>query len=251
MTGGTWVTLLESARLQARLTRRYPMLYALNIIQPVALLAIVMRTAQPDPVRNGDLLLSVLLTSFWGSTIWAAGGILRRDQYYGTLARTVVNARNGAVVVIGRCLGAIGTSLVTLAVLGFVAAFALRRPVALPGVPILVVGFAGLAVSGTALGLLIACAFLRTRYGTEITSALMYPVFIFGGLLIPAQLVPGWLHWLAWPVSLSWARRFMLDADPIAAAIFVLVTVAYAAAGLVFFRRSLAEARGKGTLDLV
>lgn len=245
------ITLLESARLQARLTRRYPMLYALTIIQPVALLTIVMRTAQSDPVRNGDLLLSVLLTSFWGSTIWAAGGILRRDQYYGTLARTLVNARHGALVVVGRCLGAISTSLATLAVMGVLAAFVLRRPVALPSVAMLIAGFLGLAVSGTALGLLIACAFLRTRYGTEITSALMYPVFIFGGLLIPAQLVPAWLHWLAWPVSLSWARRFMLDGDPWAALVFVVVTAAYAVAGLVFFRLSLAEARGKGTLDLV
>jgi ABC-2 type transport system permease protein len=244
-------TLWESAKLQARLTRRYPMLYALTIIQPVALLAIVMRTADADPARNGDLLLSVLLTSFWGSTIWAAGGILRRDQYYGTLARTLVNARNGAIVVIGRCLGAIGASLITLLITGVAAAFAVRRPVAMPSVPLLVAGFAGLAVSGTALGLLIACAFLRTRYGTEITSALMYPVFIFGGLLIPAQLVPGWLHWLAWPVSLSWARRFMLDADPVAAVVFVLVTALYAVAGLAFFRLSLAEARGRGTLDLV
>jgi hypothetical protein len=43
----------------------------------------------------------------------------------------------------------------------------------------------------------------------------------------------------------------MLDADPVAALMFVLVTAVYVVAGLTFFRLSLAEARGKGTLDLV
>jgi ABC-2 type transport system permease protein len=251
-TPSSWLlTLAESARLQFQLTRRYPMLILLNVVQPVALLLIVMRSARPDPARTGDLLLSVLLTSFWASTIWAAGGILRRDQVIGTLARTLVNSRVGALVVVGRCLGAIVTSLVTLAVMGVLAVLVLGTPVVLPAAPLLIAGFACLAVSGTALGLLIACVFLRTRHGVEITSALMYPVFIFGGLLIPTDIVPEGLRWLSWLVSLSWARRFMVDADPWAAAAFVLLTIGYAAVGLALFRRSLVHARVKGTLDLV
>jgi ABC-2 type transport system permease protein len=248
---GALLTLVESARLQFHLTRRYPMLILLSVVQPLALLAIVMNDPGSDPVHNGNLLISVLLTSFWGSTIWAAGGILRRDQVTGTLARTLVNARTGWLVVVGRCAGAIVTSLVTLVATGGLGLLLLGAPTALPSPLWLAAGFLGVAVSGIALGLLIACVFLHTRHGVQITSALMYPVFIFGGLLIPSRLLPDLLAWVPWLVSLSWARRFVVETDLAAGGVFALITAGYGVGGALLFRRSLRHAREKGTLDLV
>ncbi|MFC7817167.1 ABC transporter permease [Streptomyces sp. NPDC057367] len=250
--GGAVTTLVESARTQFLLARRYPMMIVLNIVQPLAFLLIVMqRLPGDDSARLGELVIAVLLTCYWGSVIWSAGGILRRDRLFGTLSRSLLNARDGVLVIVGRCLGTMVASLITLVLTAAVMVLASDRPIELPGAGWLVAGFIGVAVSGTSLGLLLACALLHTRHGVVITGALMYPVFVFGGLLVPDEAVPDALEWVSVLVSLSWARDFMVSGDWLAGVGLVATTVAYFAGGVWAYRRTLHVARREGTLDLV
>ncbi|HVK20220.1 MAG TPA: ABC transporter permease [Actinokineospora sp.] len=250
-TAGPVLALVESARIQFHLARRYPMMIVLNVVQPLALLAIVLQRTDNGPRALGELLISVLLTCYWGNIIWTAGGVLRRDRMSGTLARTLLNAQDGRLIIVGRCLGAMVTSLVTLAITSAAVLMVAQRPVELPGPAWLAMGFAGVAISGTALGLLLATALLHSRHGVEITAALMYPVFVFGGLLVPPEAVPAALRWLSWLISLSWARDFMVHADWLAGLGLILTTAAYVAIGARLFQRTLDLARKEGTLDLV
>ncbi|MGH8791776.1 MAG: ABC transporter permease [Stackebrandtia sp.] len=247
------VVAVESARLQLRSTWRHPLVLISTVVQPLTLLLIVTQRAgaAASPSRTGDLLVSVVLTSFWGGTIWTAGGILRRDRGEGTLAATLLNAHDGRLVVLGRCFGATLTTLASLAATGIALMLLIRRPIELPGVGWVVFGFVGVLVSGTVLGLLLSCILLTTRHGNAITNALTYPVFIFGGLLIPQTILPDRLQWISGVVSLSWARQFVVDADWSAGGMLVLVTAGYAVAGLYLFRRILIRAKQKGSLELV
>ncbi|NUP15826.1 MAG: ABC transporter permease [Streptomyces sp.] len=241
----------ECGRMQYRLAGRHPMMIVGNVVQPVALLLLVVQRAEQSHRAAGDLVVAVLLTSFWSGIVWTAGGILRRDQTTATLGATLLNARDGRLVLVGRCLGVTVVSVCVLIVTGAVIPPVRGIAVELPPLPWLVAGIVGLIVSGTCLSVLLACVFLAVRHGTHVTSALIYPVLVLGGLLIPPSMVPDWLEWPAWFVSLSWIRTFMIEQDLRAGAMAVVVTCAYAVAGSYGFNRVLVLAQRRGTLELV
>jgi ABC-2 type transport system permease protein len=246
-----------SARTQWEDTRTSPFLILLSIVQPAVFLLIALAPqGDPTPAEVTRVAFGVLLTSFWGSTIWAAAGILRRDRSQGTLARALTGVHDPLIVILGKSVSASlvaagGTSLTLALVLG-----AWRQPVQLADAPLLVVGAVAVLASGTAIGILIGSLFLLTRHGPALSSALMYPVFLLGGLLVPLAEIPSSLRWMSWLISLRWLQQYFVstsagkpDGGALAAA--VLLTAAYTAAGALLFRHIVDIARRQGSLDLV
>jgi ABC-2 type transport system permease protein len=158
-------------------------------------------------------------------------------------------------VIAGKCLG---STLLTQGLLLCTAAIAVvitHTPLALAGLPWFVLGFVLVAASGTAMGFALCSVFVLTRHALQVTSALMYPVYILAGLLIPPHFLPGPLAWLSHLISLYWLNQFLDQAAHGAFAVrplifLVLLTLAYFWAGGVLFGRVVDRARRKGTIDL-
>lgn len=246
----------ESARMQILVVRGHPMVPLSTIVQPTVFLVIFLagRSAQA-PAQRADTVIAVLLSCLWGASLWAAGGTLRREVHDGTLARNLTGVSDPRLVVGGKCLG---STLLVLGLLLAVSAAALTvtgtsfRP---GGVPWLLLGFVLLAASGTAMGFALCSVFVLTRHAVQVTAALMYPVLILGGLLIPAPLLPGPLAWLSHLISLYWAGQLLDSAaagafNPLAALWLALLTATYFWAGSRLFGRVIDRARRKGTIDL-
>lgn len=242
---------IECIRLQVITTRRQPMLFLVGVVQPVALLLIVLPSSEGDSLRAGNLLISVLLTAFWGAVIWTAGGIIRREQATGTLAAVLLNRFDARLVILSRCFGATLLSLATLIGSCLLFVIVSPHPVRLPGIGWVLLGLLAVMASGTAVSLLLGCVFLYTRHAHAITNALMYPIFVVGGLLIPPAVLPGWLAPLRWLISLSWIRELVVNQSWVAGLAAAAVTAAYLLVGLWLFHRTLDKARREGTIDLV
>lgn len=245
-----------SGRTQWEEMRTAPLVYVVGIVQPTVLLLVMLtpRTEPPAALVN-RVAVGVMLTAFWGSTVWGSAGILRRERFHGTLARTLVGVRDPRLVILGKSLGSslVAVAMVTASVAVVLVALGLNPRISSPWW--LLTGMVAVLLSGTAVGGLVGSLFVLTRYGPQLSSALMYPVYLLGGMLIPLDLVPAWLRWLSNGISLRWLQQFLVSAvdgspDLLALLAALVLTAGYGLAGALLFGRLIDVARKRGTLDL-
>ncbi|MET9760113.1 ABC transporter permease [Streptomyces sp. NPDC006372] len=251
-----WV-LWTCARMQVKAMKGNELGLVIGVVQPVVLILVTVgaHTDEAPEVLTGWT-VGVLLTTLWASTVWIAGGILRGELRSGTLARSVTSLRPGFLVLLGKCLGATARALLVISCSVAVTLLMSRAPVTADRPGWMLLGLLASVCSGAALGMLLACILLLTRYGLQVSAALMYPVFILGGLLVPPDLLPGFLHWLPSLISLRWAREFLTNAAAgtvswQALIWLVALTTVYFLLAVKAFARVIDHARREGTLELV
>jgi len=249
-----WV-LLAAMRTQSRSMRGSPIAVILGVVQPVVFLVVALKAGQHLSARaSTQVVIGVGLTALWGSTIWSAGGILTADRGSGALAATVTGVRSPTLVFLGKCLGATARSTAVIAVSTVTAVLVLGVPILVRQPGWMLAGLSVVILSSTALGMLLSCLFLVTRYAAAWAALLMYPVFIVGGLIIPQDLIPGQLRWLSSLISLRWAAEFLATSafdEPSWPAFIYLagLTCGYVVVAVATFRRLLRRSRRKGNLE--
>lgn len=253
---GTVGVLLASARHQILVfSTSWRMSVVLGVVQPTVLLLVTLSlSARVTPAYASRVSIGVLLTSFWSFTIWTGAGILRRERSEGTLAPCLIGVRDFRLVLAGKSLGASAISaLIIVTTVGVVlAASGLSPRVDHPGW--LVAGLAVLLLSGLTLGVGLSSLFVLTRFGPQLSAALMYPVFLLGGLLTPLSALPSGVRWLSWGVSLRWIMVFLTSTtsgtpDMFALGMVAALTTGYAAAAAMAFNGFSALVRTRGTID--
>jgi len=261
MTARLWSpigVLLASARHQMlvfKMAWRIPAV--LGVVQPAVLLLVTL--SLPDrvtPAYASRVSIGVLLTSFWSFTIWTGAGILQRERSEGTLAPCLIGVRDFRLVLVGKTLGASAMSGLMIVATVALVLTAFRQPLRFDHPGWLAAGLAALLLSGLALGVGLSSLFVLTRFGPQLSAALMYPVFLLGGLLTPLSALPSGVRWLSWAVSLRWTKEFLTSTttgtpDLFALGMVVVLTALYAVAAAVAFRRFSTYARRRGTIDLV
>jgi ABC-2 type transport system permease protein len=229
----------------------------LGVVQPAVLLLITL--SAPAHVTTGyatRVALGVMTISFWSFTVWSSAGILQQDRADGTLSACMVGVRDMRLVLVGKTLGTslVSGLLILTTIIAILLAFGQAVSFAQPGW--LVLGLVILLLSGLTLGVGISAVFVLTRFGPQISSALMYPIFLLGGLLTPLSALPAGVRWLSWLVSLRWSIDFMTsaaDGPPnfFALAMTLVLTAAYGIGAAFTFDRFTAAVRAEGTIDLV
>ncbi len=246
-----WSALL----MQARETLATPAALVVAAIQPFVFIAVASLGNQHlSAARSTQILLGGMMLSMWSSTLWSAGSILRRDLAAGTLAAILARPTPLMVVMVGKTLGASLTSAALIVASGLSAAGWLRLDLSL-GPPLYLALIAALSIlSAAALGIMVSCTTLLTRAATRVIEALMYPVFVLGGLIVPLSALPGWCRWPAWLVSLHWSvvgasAATRTDRLTVAAAL-ILLTAVYAVGGLLATNTVLDRCRRTASLEL-
>jgi ABC-2 type transport system permease protein len=247
--------LVAAARQQVAIVRSHPLFLIGGIVQPlVFLLVVFFARGRPTGPQVTGFATAVLLMAYWGSTVWQGAGILRRERSTGTLPALMRGVHAPMLVLAGKSLGASLAPALLTGVTVIATLAMLRAPLVVPAPGWFAVGLLAALLSGTALGTVLCSLFLLTRYGPQLSSALMYPVFLLAGLLIPTDLFPPWIAWLGSLVSLKWAQQFLVSlagptSDLGALAMVGVLTVAYALGGLAAFRRIDTLVRARGTLE--
>lgn len=253
-----WFAITASARMQARQNLDHAMTYASGILNPLMFLAVlVLPRAEPlTRAATTQVLTGTTLAAFWAASVWGGVGVLRRERWNGTLARSVTGVQDARWVLLGKIAGAgalnLAVVMASLAVGSLL--FGLRPQVDHPLA--LTLGLAATLVSGTAAAQLIGALLLITRHGVALSSAMSTPITLLGGTILPLTFLPEPVRWLSRAISLSWMQDFLastahgaLDWGALAAA--ALVTAVYAVAGWRVFTTMLYRARQGATLDLV
>ncbi|GAA4952257.1 ABC-2 type transport system permease protein [Nonomuraea thailandensis] len=248
--------LLISARMQVSEMRAMPAVVTFAFVQPTAfLLVALLPLTDSSPEKVTRIVIGVLLTSFWTSTVWGTAGVLRRDRSGGTLARSLTCVRDPRLMVIGKGLGYSLATIVLAGVTVTLVLLVLRQPVVVAHPVWLLVGLVAVLLSGTAIGLLVGSIFVITRYGLQLSSALMYPMFLLGGMLIPLEMVPWGLRWISYGISLRWLQQFLAGAaagriDLVPLALAMGLTMGYGLLGSWLFQRTIRRTRKEATLEL-
>lgn len=253
---GTLNAVLAGSRMQYREVRSDWFAPILCVLQPVALTVTLLEGRQTAPDQRIAVLVGAVLTSLWSALVWGAGGMLRRDQYQGTLGAVITAGPYSAgLVLLGRALGAAARNVmvVCLTAVALAAHLDLMPPVG--GLPILFLGLFLALATGSVIGLLLSCLFLVTRHSQHLSGALLYPVHLLGGLVVPLDMLPGWLRWPSTLFSLHWIKDVLVNAWSVgvlpldAMVASVALTAVYAVVALKMFSHIQERSRRGEGLD--
>jgi len=247
---------LAAAVVQLR-SQRHPTFFVLALVQPAAFLLLAYLAGRhTGRVDVSAAALGSALLALWSSTIWSAGSILRSERAQGTLPAVAARPAGLGPVLVGKSVGATARSAVFIGVSVYAVSLVLGHPVRVERPLLFFAALGAVFVSANALGVLLSCVFVLTRAAPRITEALMYPVFILGGMLIPVTLLPSWVQALSALVSLHWGSRLLNAASSSGAQTaadwlgLTVTTVCYAVAAYAALGRVVRRARLDGSLDL-
>lgn len=255
MTTWPWRAGWYAALIQLRLTLVTPVALAVAVLQPVVFLCISLigrsdaSSGQPDRIVVGAALLSL-----WSNTLWAGGSVLRREARGGTLAGIVAAPPPLMFVLLAKTLGATVAAAALAAVstagscllLGVTPAFNDIRYAA-PAVLLCL-------VSSVLLGITVSGVTLLTRAAQRVIEALMYPVFILSGLLIPLTELPAPLRYPSALMTFRWGSDLITGSPqhPVRLLLLMAVlTAGYAVAAVASTNFVERRTRRDATLDLV
>ncbi len=251
---GTIGVIVAGARMQFRESRGDWLAPVLCILQPTALTVALVNGSQTRADRTA-VLVGAVLTSLWSALVWGAGGLLRRDQYQGTLGAVITaGPQPASLVLLARTLGSAARSVSAVCATGLVLAVCLHIVPSSAELLPLAVGLLVATTTGAALGQLLACLFLVSRHSQHLSSALLYPVHLLGGLIVPVHLLPVWLRWPSTLFSLHWVDQFLVVGLRGGVALGALaaasaLTCGYALLGLLMFARIQTRSRRGEGLD--
>jgi ABC-2 type transport system permease protein len=229
----------------------------LGVVQPASFLIVTALASRgTERVDLDAAAVGSALIALWGTTVWASGFILVAERWQGTLSQILSRQTGLATILLGKTLAATLRSALLIAITVSVTAAVLGDPVTIAAPLPFVVALVGVLLSALVLGVLVSCLFVLSRAAGRISEAIMYPVFILGGMLVPLSLLPLWAQTLSAVVSLRWGGELLNAAaagEKWSAEAWLMLgvtTLAYGVLALVLFSRVLDRVRKDGTLEL-
>jgi ABC-2 type transport system permease protein len=153
-------------------------------------------------------ILGAGMMSMWGQTLYGAGWATGQDRDYGTLEPTIQAPTPYLYVVLGRIVWNIIAGLLGGLIVYVVVVLAAGGPPALPDPLAFVLLF--LFVMGTlaVVGVVLAAAYVYTRYAGFIQNVGEFAFYIGTGCMFPVVLLPFWTN----PIALIFPPTWALDA---------------------------------------
>jgi ABC-2 type transport system permease protein len=157
------------------------------------------------------------------------------------------------LIVAGKALGSSLVALVVAGVAVTVALLVMGVPVAIDPA-IFLLGLTSTVLTGIAAGLLIGSIFIATRHGLQVSAAIMYPVFLLSGTLVPVSSLPEPLRVMSGAISLRWLQEFLASPTISEANWFALLasiglTAVYGVVGWLLFGRMIGRSKREGNLN--
>ncbi len=212
-----------------------------------------------DASAMGFLVIGMLGTGAWSSTVWGSGNAIQTEVYEGTISSVIAAPGRISAVITGHGLGSIVFGLPALLVsilvgIAFGADFTIDHPLA--ALVSLFAVYAGCLCIGLAFGGL----FVLTRQSNAMSNFLQTPMYLLAGFFVPRTALPEWLQKVSDLLPVSHAidalRSTTLtggsfaDVWPALAAT-AGTSVLFLLAGLWSLHRLDDVVRRRGTLDLM
>jgi ABC-2 type transport system permease protein len=199
-----------SFRLQCATSVRQPAQFLVLITAPLLstiFFSVVDRSGSTD--ERAGVVVTPALIGLWFVCLDLAAGTFKDERFGGTLENLIVAPASLPSVLVGRiaallCVGAVASvESALIAAFGFGFPLHVHHPVVFA-----LTCLATLFTTGATAAVL-ATGFALTRNTIMLQNALSYPVYIFGGVLVPLSLLPSWLEPFGRLIYLSWASDLL------------------------------------------
>ena len=186
----------------------------LNIVYPLffATCALLMFRQNGDPQTLVYAGLGAAVMGTWSAMATSAGGTLQSQRWQGTLELLVCAPTRLALAVLP-----VTAALATVALYSLVATlvwgrvvFGIEVQIASPVA--FVVALAVTLASLATFGFLLSVTVVRYRTGWALGNLLEYPGWLLCGFLVPLDLFPGWVQWLAQTLPPTWGMAAIRSA---------------------------------------
>jgi ABC-2 type transport system permease protein len=251
--------IMAGLRLQARLFRRNP--GQLLIFMTIPFFSAIFLSGVEQAGKSslvGYAVVGPAMIGLWVASLDLGGSIINLERTQGTFELQLIAPASFSRVLLGRTLTITGAGMFTfvesILFARFVFGVAIHIVQPLPMVLTLVATAVAMAGSSTAM----AALFVATRSAQLYSSALGYPFYILGGVVVPITLLPLWIRPLSWLTYLYWSSALLRDsvtAAPITQlgwkllAVLALGIIAYVA-GLRMTGWVINRLRGEGTIGV-
>ena len=229
----------------------------LNIVYPLffATTALLMYRQSGSPQALVYAALGAAVMGTWSAMATSASGALQGQCWQGTLELLVTAPTRVALAVLP-----ITAALATVALYSLVATLIWGR--VLFGIEVAIVSPVGFAVallvtlvSLATFGFLLSVTVVRYRTGWARGNLLEYPGWLLCGFLVPLDLFPEWVRWIARALPPTWGmdaiRAAAAGRDPwFDTAVCAGLGIGYAALGAFLSERLIDAARRHATLAL-
>ncbi|AWB43698.1 hypothetical protein DCC85_05340 [Paenibacillus sp. CAA11] len=206
-----WQALLQTARVQMRLSMARPVFQFVIWISPFFYATISFfiygRTSREALVNY--VVLGSGFMSLWSSIVYSSASDINRERYYGTLENIFAAPIPFSIILLGKIIGNTlwGMLSMGLSTLYLVVIFGARLEAAHP----LLLGLALVLVS---LALIIFAFFMSlfftlSRQAEALMNFLEYPIYLVCGFLFPVAILPGWIQPLSYLLPPTWAIQLL------------------------------------------
>lgn len=207
----SWLRVIwRSFVLQLAITRRSPghaLTLVASLLLSIMFISLAVRWHRPSVVVNA--VLAPGLIGLWLALLDLAGQIIGEDRWSGRFELLIVTRAPLSLIVLGRVFVIVIVGALAFGESWLVAAIGFGRVVSIaqPGVFVVGVLATCFAMAGTAT--LMASAFVLSRVLEIFQNSLSYPLYILGGVVVPAVTLPGWLHPFSRIIFMSWSADLL------------------------------------------
>ena len=224
---------------------------------------LVYQVSGQDEVDGVDamsfLVIGMLGTLAWSSTVWGSGNALQAESYYGTISAVVAAPQSLAAVIMGYGLANMIFGMPALAVcIGTGYAFGAETMITHPLAA--VISLVALYACCLCIGLGFGGVFILSRQSNALSNFLQGPIYLLAGFYVPRDALPEWLQRVSDLLPISHAieaiRATTLSGASLADVAGQLGATAVTSAGFLLvgvagLRRLDDVVRRRGTMDLL
>lgn len=205
------------------------------------------------------LVVGMIGTLAWSTTVWGAGNALESENYEGTISAVVVAPQSLSGVIMGYGLGSMLFNLPALVVcLGTAYAFGAETMIDHPLAALVAV--ASLYLCCLCIGLGFGGVFILSRQSNALSNFLQGPIYLLAGFYVPRDALPDWLYKVSdvLPIahSVDAVRASVLSGASLAdiapeLGATALTSALFLVAGVLGLRRLDDVVRRRATMDLL
>lgn len=234
-----WSAFWAAAAFQLSVVRREP--WPLPIITApiiaVSLLAVVSYSGREDLAAYAVIAPAVM--AILGMAVSEAGEVISQDRQNGVLEAILTTPVPLGRVLLARIGVITVVSLVAIVECWLVAAIFFQQMVTVDHPVIFGATLVALAMGIAAIGVVMAAVFVVGRSVRAFQNSLSFPLFLLGGVMVPAGFLPGFLQPISQVFFLSWATDLLRDSMQPAS-----VENAWGRLGMILFLSALTYAIG-------
>jgi ABC-2 type transport system permease protein len=207
----------------------------------------------------GFLVIGMLATGAWSSTVWGAGNAIQSEVYEGTISSVIAAPGRISAVIVGQGIGSILFGLPALAA-SIAVGFGFGAHLEVHDVAALLISLLAVYVCCLCIGLGFGGLFVLTRQSNAMSNFLQAPIYLLAGFFVPRSALPGWLQDVSDVLPIAHATDALRGAALTGASLgdvagelgaAALTSALFLLAGLWGLHRLDDAVRRRGTLDLM